>query len=227
MRIDKKEDKFQETITKIVKLYYRNRREFLIGLGALGILIIVLIISLSGRGKEHPEVQLRFTEALGIYSTAQTPEQFSAAEERFIEFTRRFGKHYLVGKAYFYLGNISYNQGDYEKARNYFTKAYRKLKNDPILGPASLMGIANCWEELGKLTKAAEIYLQVYEKYKKSQLAPEAILAAGRCYKLEGNYQLAEKNYARALKELPPGEAAETARAELSYIKALKNKFHL
>ncbi|MDW7988118.1 MAG: tetratricopeptide repeat protein, partial [candidate division WOR-3 bacterium] len=221
---DIKTDFLQNAITKLLSLYYHNKRNFLIGLGVVGAIVVALIIGLSSRGGEHPEVQLRFTEALGIYSMAQSPEEYNAAEERFLEFTRRFGGHYLVGKAHFYLGNINYTRGDFKKAQEYFERAYKKLKNDLVLGPASLMGIANCFEEMQNLKKAADIYLKVYNRYKKSQLAPEALLACGRCYKLLGNYELAEKIYERALKEFEPGENAEKARAELAYIRALKNK---
>ncbi|MEO0072187.1 MAG: tetratricopeptide repeat protein [candidate division WOR-3 bacterium] len=224
MKEEIKTDFFQNAIAKILYLYYHHKRNFLIGVSVGVVAIVALIVGLSDRGKEHPEVQLRFTEALGIYSMAQNQEEYGAAEERFLEFTRRFGRHYLAGKAYFYLGNIYYNYGDFNKAQDYFDRAHKRLKNDFVLGPGSLMGIANCYEEMQQLKKAAEIYIKVYKRYKKSQLAPEALLAAGRCYKFLGDYDRAEKIYEQALKEFEPGENAEKARAELAYLRALKNK---
>jgi TolA-binding protein len=219
------EDKFQQFITKIASLYYHQRQKFLIGVGVIIIAIVALIIGISSSGKENPEVQLRFTEALGIYSVAQSAEQLDAAEERFLDFTRRFGKHYLTAKAYYYLGNISYQREEFDKASTQFEKAYGKLKNDQILGPATLFAIGNCYEEQQNLKKAAQIYEQIYNKYKKLPLAADAIIAAGRCYKVLNDFNNAERIYAQAVKELPAGETAEQAKSELAYINALKNKF--
>ncbi|MBS4015377.1 MAG: tetratricopeptide repeat protein [Candidatus Latescibacteria bacterium] len=219
------EDKFQEFITKIASLYYHQRQKFLIGVGVIVVAIVAIIIGVSSSGKENPEVQLRFTEALGIYSVAQVPEQFDAAEELFINFTRRFGRHYLSSKAYFYLGNISYQREDYDKARSQFEKAYGKLKNDQVLGPATLFAIGNCYEEQQNFRKAAQVYEQVYNKYRKLPLAADALIAAGRCYKTLNDFNSAERIYQKAVKELPAGEMAEQAKSELAYINAMKNKF--
>lgn len=219
------EDKFQEFITKIVSLYYHQRQKFLIGVGAIIAVIILVIVLISGQGKEHPELQLRFTEPLGIYSVAQTQEQFDAAEEKFTKFTRRFSRHYLAAKAYYYLGLISYEKQDFNKALNQFKRAYGKLKNDEVLGPATLFAIGNCYEEQQNFKKAAQVYEQVNKKYKKLPLANDAIMAAGRCYKTINDLNNAERVYKIAVKELPAGETAEQAKSELAYINAMKNKF--
>lgn len=215
------EDKFQELITKVVSLYYHERQKFLIGVGIIVAIIIAIIIGVSSRGKENPEVQLRFTEALGLYSM----NNLDAAEERFVDFTRRFSGNYLAAKAYFYLGNISYQKQDFEKAKKDFERAYGKLKHDPVLGPATLFAIGNCYEEQENLRKSAQIYESVYDKYKKSPLAQEALLAAGRCYLTINDVTNAERVYQKAVKKLPPGETAEQAKSGLAYIQALKNKF--
>ena len=216
-----KEDKFQEYITKIVSLYYHQRQKFLIGVGIIVAVIVAVIVIISSHGKENPEVQLRFTEALGLYSV----NQMDQAEEKFVDFTRRFGGHYLAAKAHFYIGNIYYTHQEFDKARKEFEKAYGKMKKDPVLGPATLMAIGNCYEETQNLKKAVEIYEQVYERYKKSALGQEALIAAGRCAKDLNDLSRAEKIYQQAVKELPPGETAEQAKFQLAYIKALKEKF--
>lgn len=219
------EDKFQEFITKIVSLYYHQKQKFYIGVGAAVVLIIAIIALVSGRGKENPEMQLRFTEPLGMYSVAQTPEQFDAAEEKFIEFTRRFGNNYLTAKAFYYLGNISFERGDFSKALNYYNRAYGRLRNDEILGPATLFAIGNCYEEQQNFRKAAQVYEQVYNKYKKLPLGGDALMAAGRSYKTMNDFNNAERIFKLAVKELPAGETAEQAKTEHAYVNALKNKF--
>lgn len=215
------EDKFQQLITGIVSLYYHQRQKFLIGVGLIIAAIVAVFVIASSSGKENPEVQLRFTEALGLYSM----NQLDQAEEKFVDFTRRFSGNYLAAKARFYLGNISFQKQEFDKARKEFERAYGKLKGDLILGPATLFGIGNCYEESQNLKKAAETYEQVFNRYKKSEIAAEALLGAGRCYKNLNDLTRAEKIYQKAVKELPAGETAEQAKSELAYIKALKEKF--
>ncbi|MCX7785818.1 MAG: tetratricopeptide repeat protein [candidate division WOR-3 bacterium] len=217
----KKEDIFQQIITKIIYWYYHQRQRFFIVIGAVVAIIAIVIIYFSTTGKENPEVQLRFTEALGLYST----QNFDAAEERFTDFSRRFSGHYLAAKAHFYLGNIYFSRQEFDKAHRAFSQAYGKLKKDPILGPATLLAIGNCYEEKQNLKKAAETYEKVFERYKKSKLAGEALIAAARCYKNLNDLSRAERIYEKVIKHITPGEVVETAKAELAYIKALRNKF--
>ncbi len=186
---------------------------------------MAIIVIISGQGRENPELQLRFTEPLGMLSVAQTQEQIDAAEEKFIEFTRRFGSHYLAAKAFYYLGNISFERDEFAKALNYYNRAYGKLKNDDILGPATLLAIGNCFEEQKNYKKAASVYEQVYNKYKKQTLASDALIATGRCYKVIDDWKNAERIYRLAVKKLPAGEITEQAKSELSFIIAMKNKF--
>lgn len=216
-----KEDKFQETITKLVSLYYREKRKFYYGIAGIVAVIVILIILFQGRGRENPEVHLRFTEALGLYST----NNFDPAIERFTELSRRFSSHPLGVKAYFYLGNIFYSTERFDEARRAFETFYKKNKKDPILSPAALLGIANASEELQELLKAGQTYEEVYKRYKKSPLAVEALFGAGRCYRNLGNYKKAEEIYETILKANPTGELAEKAKVERSFVKTLQEKF--
>ena len=216
-----KEDKLQEFVTKIASLYYHQKQRFFIGLGAIAAVIVIIVIVFSTRGKENPEVQLRFTEGLGLYSTNNVDQ----AEEKFIDFSRRFNSNYLAAKAHFYLGDIYFQKQDFQKAKSEFERAYKKLKGDPVLGPSCLFGIGNCYEEMQNTKKAAEIYESVYNKYKKSSIGVEALLAAGRCYRILNNIAKAEMIYQKAVKELPPGQGAEQAKAELAGIHTFKGKF--
>ncbi len=215
------EDKLQEFITKIVSLYYHQKQKFFIGVGAIVAVIIIIIVVFSGRGKENPEVQLRFTEGLGLYST----NNYDQAQEKFIEFTRRYSSNYLAAKAHFYLGDIYFQKQDYQKAKTEFEHAYKKLRGDPVLGPSCLFGIGNCYEEMQNIPKAAQTYEDVYDKYKKTPIGEQALLAAGRCYMNLNNIPKAEIIYNKAVKELPPGQGAEQAKAELAGIQASKGKF--
>lgn len=216
-----KRDWFTETITKLIALYYREKQKFYIGAGILVAIIIILILALTGRGRENPEIQLRFTQALGVYSM----QNFEQAEQQFAEIARRFSGHYLGVKSYFYLGNIYFQTQRYNEAKRSFESFYRKQRKDPLLSPAALLGLANCQEEMGELKQAATNYYKVFQQYPKSPLATDALFAAGRCYQNLGSLDKAIEIYNLILKKNPTGPFAEEAKAQLAFTQTLKNKF--
>ncbi|MEO0102965.1 MAG: tetratricopeptide repeat protein [candidate division WOR-3 bacterium] len=218
-----KEDKLQDYVAKFFSLYYRDRQKFLIIVGGFVAVIVVLIFFLSSKPKENPEVSVRFTEALGFYSTGNLGE----AEGRFLEITRRFPNQKLGVKAQFYLANIYFQTQKYDEARQAFTQFYNKNKKDPLLSPSSLLGIANCYEEVKEYKKAGETYEKVAQEYKKSPFAPHALLAAARCYKNLGNYKKAKEVYEKFLKDYPNDIAKDDAKAGLSYVNTLLEKKRL
>ncbi len=220
---DIKEDKLEEYITKFFSFYYHNRQKFLMTVGGALAVIVLLIFVFTSRPKENPEVSVRFTEALGLYSG----RQFDQAEERFLEITRRFPNQKLGIKAQFYLGNIYFHTARYDEARRAFANFYNKNKKDPILSPSALLGVANCYEEVKEYKKAAETYEQVAQKYKKSPFAPPALLSAARCYKNLANYKKAKEIYGKVIKDYPNDPAREEAKAGLSYITTLEEKIKI
>ncbi|MEO0082362.1 MAG: tetratricopeptide repeat protein [candidate division WOR-3 bacterium] len=219
---DLKEDKFQVFVEKVTAAYYRDRQRFWVVAGVVVVVIVGAIVMLQNRGKgDNSEAQLRFTEALGIYSQNQLQE----AEEAFKSVASRFSRDYVGVKAHYYLGQIYFESQQYEEAKREFEQFLAKSRDNPVLSPAALAGIADCESELGNPLKAAERYESVYRRYPKSPLALEAAMAAGRSFVSGGALDRAEKLYQELLKKEPPGEQSENLKVELSYLKTLREKF--
>ncbi len=219
---DLKEDRFQNAVEKFVEAYYRNRQRFWIVGGIVLVVIVGAIVMLQNRKTGvNSEAQLRFTEALGIYSQGNAQQ----AEEAFKTLVARFGKDYVGLKAHYYLGHIYYSTQRYAEAKAEFATFLGKSKSDPVLSPAAMMGIADCESELGNHLKAAQTYQSVAEKYGKWPLAKDAWAAAGRAYVLAGALDKAEALYQQLLDKKPTGEEAENLKYQLSYVKTLKQKF--
>ncbi len=220
---DIKEDKLQDYIAKFFSLYYRDRQKFLMIVGGVLAVVIIIVLFFSAKPKENPEVSVRFTEALGIYSGGNLGQ----AEEKFLEIARRFPNQKLGIKAQFYLGTIYFNTQRYDEARRAFANFYNKNKKDPVLSPSALLGIANCYEEVKEYKKAGESYERVAKEYKKSPFAQPALLSAARCYKNLGNYKKAKEIYERIIKDYPTDPAKEDAKAQLSYVTTLQEKIKI
>ncbi|MEO0080111.1 MAG: tetratricopeptide repeat protein [candidate division WOR-3 bacterium] len=224
-KADLKEDKFQEAVEKIASAYYRDRQKFWIG-GAVVLAVIIGVILLVQRqpARANVEAELRLTDALVRYAQGNLEE----AEQAFRELATRFGRDYAGIKAHYYLGNIYFHAQPprFEEARREFATFFAKSKNDPVLSPAALMGIANCDEELGNNLRAARTYEAVYRRYQDSPLAFAAMMAAGRAYRNAGKLEKAIAIYEELLKkEQQGGQHLDEVKAELAYVQALKNRF--
>ena len=218
-----KEDFLQNFLIYIVKYYYQNKRNFFIIVGIIIVVIFIIIFSVGGKPKIHPEAQIRFTQALGLYSIGN----LSQAEAQFTELTRLFGNTPLGIKAYFYLGRIYYQTQRFIEAQRAFEKFYNKEKKNPVLSPAALMGMASCFEELSEFQKAATIYEEVYKKYPKALYAAKALQSAGRCYLLMNNYKKAIEVLELALKKFPNFQENNDTKVLLFFAKSALGKINI
>ncbi len=219
---DLKEDRFQEFVEKAIAAYYREPRRFWIGAAVILAAAVALILLLQGERKGvNPEAELRFTEAVGIYSVGNLQQ----AEPVFSELAARYGREHVGKKAHYYLGNIYFHTQRYAEAKAEFGRFLAKVKNDPLLSPAAQMGIGDCEVQLNNLTAAAAAYGRVRQRWPKSPLVFEAEMAAARAYRAAGALDKAEAIYRRLLDDKPVGENAELVKTQLAAISAQKNKF--
>ena len=220
---DLKEDRFQTFVEKTAEAYYRDRQRFwVIGGIVLAVVIgAILFIQSRGRGGPNSEAQLRFTEALGIYTSGQ-PEQ---AEQAFKDVAGRFRSDPVGITAHYYLGQLYYSSGRFAEAKQEFARFLSRAKGDPILGPGAQLGIANCDEELGDYLAAGREYEKVLRSYPKSPIAFDAAMSAGRAYIAAGAHDQAERVYTALKEQEPSGDKALQLARQLSYLEALKGKF--
>jgi TolA-binding protein len=218
---DLKEDRFQQATEKVAEFYYRDKQKFWVIVGVIVVVIVGGIVLLQNRNKgDNQEAQLRFTEALGIY----TQGNMQQAEEAFGNVASRFGRDWAGVRAHYYLGQIYYSSQRYDEARKEFETFLKGGAKDPVLGPGASLGIADCDAELGNYLRAAEQYHRVYRTYGKSPLAFDAMMSAGRAYRLGGRLDLAEQVYEELLATEPTGDQAENLKVQLAYVKALQGQ---
>ncbi len=220
-----KEDKFQEFVEKAAEFYYHNPRRFWIGV-AVGILVIagvILLIQNRPKPVRSAEAELRLMDALSnLYQG-----RHDYAEMALQELAAKFPRDYAGIKAHFYLGTLYFGSQEprLAEAKREFGIFLKKAKNDLLLTPAAQYGIAACEEQAGNYLQAARLYESVYRKYKDLPLVHEAVLAAGRCFRLANKLDEAEKLYSDYLeKGKPAAMKADDIRVQLGYIRALKNR---
>jgi TolA-binding protein len=219
---DLKEDKFQQFTERTVAAYYRDRQKFWIGAGVAIVVIVGAILLIQNRGGgASNQAEIKFTEALGVYSTGNMEQ----SEQAFKDIANRYGRDFLGVKARYYLGNVYYSTNRYNEAKQEYVKFLGRVKKDPLLSPAAQLGIANCEEQLGNNLKAAEAYELVYRKHPKAPLAFVAMMDAGRCYRSAGALDKAAAVYNQLLKDKPQGEKVDEVKMQLAAVEASRKKF--
>jgi len=219
---DIREDRFQEIVTSVIKAYYRSPRNFYIGAGVVVVAIAAVIILLSNKPKPDPQPNIMFDEAILLMSDQQRPDTASA-EQLLNELTRRYPSHAMGLRGSYYLGGIYYSQRKFDEARRAFEKFASGERSDPLLTPAALMGVGNCYEEAGDLDRAADAYAAAYRSNPKWALADQAVLAAGRCYQQKNRLSTAADLYSHYLKANPkaPNDVLNEVKMQLAYVRTL------
>jgi TolA-binding protein len=219
---DLKEDRFQKLVERAMEFYYHDRQKVWIGAAAGVAVIVIAILLLQNRGSGvNPQAEMSLTRGIGIYSTGN----FGQAETAFKDVAARFGGGFVGAKAHFYLGNIYYNTNRPVEAKKEFAIFLSRVKNDPLLSPASQLGIGNCEEQAGDNASAAKSYEAVWRRWPKSPLAYDAMMAAGRAYRNANDLAKAAAVYQELLKTKPEGEKGEDVKVELARVEALQKKF--
>ncbi|MEO0108518.1 MAG: tetratricopeptide repeat protein [candidate division WOR-3 bacterium] len=219
---DIKEDRFQELVTSVIRAYYRSPRNFYIGGAVVVAAIVAIVVLVSNKPKPDPQPRVLLDEAVLILEDQQRPDT-NTAEQVLTELTRRYPADPMGLRANFYLGNINYNRGKFEDARRFFEKFAAGEKRDPLLSAAALMGVGNCYEELGNVGKAAEAYSAAYYRHPKWPLADQAVLAAGRTLRQANRLRQAEAIYRAYIKANPkaPSDIVNDVKMQLAYVQTL------
>jgi outer membrane protein assembly factor BamD (BamD/ComL family) len=219
---DLNEDKFQEFITSVIRAYYHQPRNFYIGGAVLVAAIVAVVLLASNKPQTNPQPNIMFDEAVLVLQDQQRPDT-NSAEQILTELSRRFPSNPLGARASYYLGNINYSRGKFEEARRNFERFYSADKRDPLLSPAALMGIGNCYEELGNLDKAADAYASAYNNYSKWALADQAVLAAARCLRQKNRFRDAATILEKYIRNNPKAAAdvLTEVKLQLAYMRTL------
>src|SRR5512139_3555619 len=124
---DLKEDKFQKFTEAAMSAYYKDRQRFWIGAGVAVAAIIGVILLLQNRGTGvNSQAQIAFTQAIGVYSTGDMAQ----SEQAFKQVIGQFGRDFVGIKSHFYLGDVYYNTGKFNEAKQEFSQFLSRAKKD-------------------------------------------------------------------------------------------------
>jgi TolA-binding protein len=207
-----KHDEFAEDLLKTVNFVKRYSTEVLaVAVGLLVIAVGLVFIS-QNRAKSQEQAGLMLNSAHGAFLSG-SPAQ---AQEGYKEIASRYGSTPAGQEAKIYLGNIYFQQRNYQEALKQYRECLKTRPKNPILLDAALSGIAACLEQQGDFAKAAEQYQAIADRLPKEEfLSPAALLQAGRCFAEAGLMERARGAYQRLIDDYPASALLPEAKTAL------------
>lgn len=207
-----KHDEFAEDMMRTVNFVKKYSTEVLaVAVGLLVIAVGLVFIS-QNKAKSEAEAGLMLNSAHGAL-LAGNPVQ---AQEGYREIAARHGSTAAGQEARIYLGNLNFQQRNYQEALKHYQGCAKSRPRNPILLHAALSGVAACLEQQGDFAGAAEKYLSIAERLPKEEyLAPSALMEAGRCFAEAGQPERARQAFQGVIDRFPSSILLPEAKAAL------------
>ena len=137
----------------------------------------------------------------------QEQKRWPQAQAAFSRFLESYPRHQLRAEVQLRRGEVQAALGKHQQAQADFAQAAQEPGF--FLADYALLRVADMLAEQKKLAEAAQGYLQVVEKFPRSELASAARLEAGKCYYLAGRLDQAQA----VLKQVPQDKQPQAAEA--------------
>ncbi|QEN03209.1 tetratricopeptide repeat protein [Thiospirochaeta perfilievii] len=151
-------------------------------------------------------------------------------KEAFVSYGNKLIEEYKGTKAeviaYSRLASYFFDEKNFEKALEYYTKAYVNFPKD-MAASVYMFNAAMCNEELGNVDQAIEVLTNLVKTYKSNDLesadlspdVPEAIFNLGRLFESKGDLTKAIENYELLVAEYQSYNLSNLAKTRLLTIK--------
>ena len=197
--------------------YIRDNAKKVAGVIIL-VVIAALVVSIAMRQRRAAEIEAKSWMARANIDLKQG--NVSSALRAYSNIMERFRGTWSHADATFFAANAQFATGRADTALVLFERYLGLKKRREEFTVSAKQGMAQCLEESGRYSDAAESYLKVQREHPDSPLAPDALFGAGRCYELVGNLRLAESTYSDLVELYPDSNQANLAKVPLLEIQA-------
>ncbi|MBN1293041.1 MAG: tetratricopeptide repeat protein [Candidatus Latescibacteria bacterium] len=212
-RLTKKELKKDPFVIFTAQVYEYLQNEWK-KLGSI-VLTVVVVISLGiffAKSSKKSEINAYDAALTALQNDApEAPDLLKAVVEK-------HGGSDKAGDALIRLGNLYYQQKDYDLSEKYFSQYVKKYSGDPLYDLNAYNGLGVVYEEKGEYKKAADTYKQYISKYKESPFDTMMWLNIAKAYWLAGEKQASKEYFTKIVDK--PYDSSEKQEA-LYYLEML------
>ena len=215
---------------KLVELYgrllllYEEHRQVVYGMG-IGLLALLLAVPGYVYYQQQQEEQANelMGQILPVFEQGSYDQALNGAGQQagLLTIADEYGGTDAGNLAAFYAGRALYEQGEYDRALQYFQQ-FEKGNN--YIGASAYAAEAAIYESRGEFERAGDRYEQAASQYPNKLTAPRYLIEAGQAYEDADDYGAAEQAYQRILEEYPEAQQVDEVERYLARARAKQNR---
>jgi tetratricopeptide (TPR) repeat protein len=214
----KKPDEFITFSSRIISWCQDNVRIVVGVLASVAVLILITSAVFLFKARRETKARDLYEEALSLYqvesSTNAGAANYSMATAKLEEVKQRYHSTRVAINALMDMGNIYFQEGDYEKAIICYTDFLQRTDASHPLYEQALESLGETYEAKGSWQEAVEVYQRLASEGTPVYQA-QAQLYLGRVYEAMGDQQKAMTHYDNYLNDSPALIFGEWIRVKL------------
>ena len=214
----KKPDEFITFSSRIIAWCQENIRIVVRILASVAVLILITSAVFLFKARKESKARDLYEEALSLYQVESSGNagaaNYSMATAKLEEVKQRYHSTTVATNARIDLGNIYFQEGDYEKAISCYTDFLQRTDLAHPLYDQTLESLGQTYEAKRSWQEAVEVYQRLASEGVPAYQA-QAQLYLGRVYEAIGDKQKAMTHYDNYLNESPAPIFGERIRIKL------------
>ena len=173
-----KEDKFATFMLQSKGWFMENWQFVVIGAAVVVLVVVAVAYWAGSQSSKSDEARVRFAQAMSTYRS-------QATQPAILDMTgiiEDFAGTPQAKRATFLLGNLHYQNRNYDEAVRYYELARKEYGKDPVMRAAAQAGKASCLEDQARYAEAGDGFRQAYDDYADGPAADDYLASAARCY---------------------------------------------
>ncbi|MFC1509522.1 tol-pal system YbgF family protein, partial [Candidatus Omnitrophota bacterium] len=171
----------------------------------LTVVLVVFAATMIIKGRKRSETN--------AYDAALTALQSNAPEASALlnAVVDKYGRSRWAADALLRLGNLHFQQKDYEQSEKYFTRFIEKFSGDTLSDFNAFNGLGIVLEEKGEPAKAAEVYEKYLSKHKNSPFETMMLISAAKAHWFAGNKTSAKEYFTKVAEQSADSQEKQEA----------------
>ena len=232
MAKEKNHEQEADILTRIVgkleNFLIKYLKKIIIGIAIVVVLLASFLVINHILGKKEIIAENAFGKVYLNYRLLTNDENLQEKElkEKLLGLTESFKvvmeehpRTKAASKSAYYIGNIYFYAGEYEKALEYFKKGTEISRQKYYAVLLSYIGEASTYEQLGNYEKSEGIYRHILERYKDSFLIPTVKFNLGQLYEKMNRIDEAKEQYDSIISKYEWSSWSELAKKRILMLK--------
>jgi len=215
------EDVLVDLVVRARHFMVRNKKKVILALIILAAILLFVVLHAFERRKAEEEAATAIERVSFAFRRSDLREHIGDTESQLSDIIKKWPGTLGAARAALRMGHLRYSLENYAAAIEDYTMA-SDYSSSIFLYPAGLLGVANCYEQMGNIEAALGAYSAIEALESDFGFKNPARLGKARCLGLKGDFQGARQ----ALENIRQDRSPYTEQAEqtLVWIEGLQER---